>query len=139
MIILNQVLRIFSGKKKKEKACASNKTPKHKCAIPPSGVVDTSEKSSDAESENEQENDMPSVKFYGLSTCIHCKKAKEFLDNCGIDYEHTLVDTLEGDEKKDCIEIVKQLNPRLSFPTICIGDKVVVGFDEKELKEALGQ
>jgi glutaredoxin len=33
---------------------------------------------------------------------------------------------------------VKKLNPNCSFPTIIIGDKVIVGFKEDEIKEALG-
>jgi glutaredoxin len=45
---------------------------------------------------------------------------------------------LEGEERKAIIEDVKRFNPRCSFPTIIIGDKVIVGFKEKEIKEALG-
>jgi glutaredoxin len=48
------------------------------------------------------------------------------------------VDELQGDERKAIIEDVKKFNPRCSFPTIIIGDKVIVGFKEKEIKEALG-
>jgi len=33
---------------------------------------------------------------------------------------------------------VRKLNPRCSFPTIIIGDKVIVGHKEDEIKEALG-
>jgi glutaredoxin len=45
---------------------------------------------------------------------------------------------LEGDERTAIIEDVKKLNPNCSFPTIIIGDKVIVGFKEDEIKEALG-
>jgi glutaredoxin len=48
------------------------------------------------------------------------------------------VDLLKGDERKAIIEDVKKFNPRCSFPTIIIGEKVIVGFKEKEIKEALG-
>jgi hypothetical protein len=48
------------------------------------------------------------------------------------------VDELQGDERKAIIEDVKKFNPRCSFPTIIIGEKVIVGFKEKEIKEALG-
>jgi glutaredoxin len=48
------------------------------------------------------------------------------------------VDLLQGDERKAIIEDVKKFNPRCSFPTIIIGNKVIVGFKEKEIKEALG-
>jgi len=45
---------------------------------------------------------------------------------------------LEGDERKAIIEDVKKFNPRCSFPTIIIGEKVIVGYKETEIKEALG-
>jgi hypothetical protein len=48
------------------------------------------------------------------------------------------VDLLQGEERKAILEDVKKLNPRCSFPTIIIGDKVIVGFKENEIKEALG-
>ena len=80
----------------------------------------------------------PKVKMYSLSTCSHCKATKKFLGDCTIKYEFVDVDKLEGDERKAIIEDVKKFNPRCSFPTIIIGDKVIVGFKEKEIKEALG-
>jgi len=81
---------------------------------------------------------MEDVKVYSLSTCSHCKATKKFLGECTIKYEFVDVDLLEGDERKAIIEDVKKFNPRCSFPTIIIGDKVIVGFKEKEIREALG-
>ena len=78
------------------------------------------------------------VKMYTLSTCSHCKATKKFLSECNVEYEFFDVDLLEGDERKAILEDVKKLNPRCSFPTIKIGDKVIVGYKENELKEALG-
>ena len=80
----------------------------------------------------------PEVKIYSLSTCSHCKSAKKFLGECTIKYEFVDVDLLEGDERKAIIEDVKKFNPRCSFPTVIIGEKVIVGYKEKEIKEALG-
>jgi glutaredoxin len=48
------------------------------------------------------------------------------------------VDTLQGDERAAILEDVRKLNPRCSFPTIIINDKVIVGYKEQEIKEALG-
>ena len=36
------------------------------------------------------------------------------------------------------IEEVKKYNPASTFPTICIGNKVIVGFKKDEIKAALG-
>ena len=78
-----------------------------------------------------------SVTIYSLSTCSHCKATKKFLSECTIKYEFVDVDLLEGDERRAILEDIKKFNPRCSFPTIIIGEKVVVGFKEKEIKEAL--
>ncbi len=80
----------------------------------------------------------PDVKIFSLSTCSHCKATKKFLGDCTIKYEFINVDQLQGDERKAIIKDVKKFNPRCSFPTIIIGEKVIVGFKEKEIKEALG-
>ena len=77
--------------------------------------------------------------IYALSTCIHCRNTKEFLDKCGADYKCVFVDELEGEEKQKAIKEVQELNPRISFPTLRIGGKIIVGFKEAEIKEALGQ
>jgi glutaredoxin len=84
------------------------------------------------------EKNQPDVKIYSLSTCSHCKATKKFLGECTIKYEFIDVDLLEGDERKAIIEDVKKFNPRCSFPTVIIGEKVIVGYKEKEIKEALG-
>ena len=80
----------------------------------------------------------PNVKIYSLSTCSHCKATKKFLGGCTIKYEFIDVDKLEGAERKAIIEDVKKFNPRCSFPTIIIGETVIVGYKEKDIKEALG-
>ena len=78
------------------------------------------------------------VKIFSLSTCSHCKATKKFLSDCTIKYEFVDVDLIEGENRKAIIADVKKFNPRCSFPTIIIGEKVIVGFREKEIKEALG-
>ena len=78
------------------------------------------------------------VKMYSLSTCGHCKATKRLLDECSVRYDFTDVDLLEGDERAAILDDVRKLNPRCSFPTIIIGGKVIVGFKENEIKEALG-
>ncbi len=81
---------------------------------------------------------MKRVKAYTLSTCSHCKAAKKFLNDHGIPFECTDVDMLSGKERADAIEEVKKYNARCTFPTILVGDEVVVGFNEQQLREALG-
>lgn len=78
------------------------------------------------------------VKLYSLSTCSHCRAAKRLLDECTVQYDFTDVDLLDGDERAAILEDVRKLNPRCSFPTIIIGDTVIVGYREAEIKNALG-
>jgi glutaredoxin-like protein NrdH len=78
------------------------------------------------------------VNIYTLSTCGHCKAAKKFLTDQGIPYTYKDVDLLSGDQRRETIEEVKKYNPACSFPTILIGGKVIVGFNEPALREALG-
>jgi glutaredoxin-like protein NrdH len=78
------------------------------------------------------------VKIYTLSTCSHCKATKKLLNDLKIEYDFIDVDLLEGEERKAILEDVKKLNPQCSFPTILIGDEVIVGYREDKIKEALG-
>ncbi len=78
------------------------------------------------------------VKMYTLSTCSHCKSTKKFLNDCKVKYEATDVDLLDVEERAAILEDVKKWNPRCTFPTIIIGDKVIIGYREDEIKEALG-
>ena len=80
----------------------------------------------------------PEVKLYSLSTCSHCKATKKLLGECKVQYEFVDVDLLDIEERRAIVEDIKKLNPRCSFPTIIIGDKVIVGYREDLIKEALG-
>mgnify|MGYP002725928269 CR=1 FL=1 len=76
--------------------------------------------------------------LYALSTCSHCKSTKRLLSECNVEYKYIEVDDLEGEERKAILKDIKLLNPRCSFPTIKINDNVIVGYREKQIKEALG-
>lgn len=78
------------------------------------------------------------VKLYSVSTCPHCKCAKELLDECRVRYECTDVDKVSKKEVAAILEEVKRLNSVCSFPTLVIGKRVIVGYKENEIKEALG-
>ena len=78
------------------------------------------------------------VKLFTLSTCSHCKAAKEFMKELGVRYEYTDVDLLQGEERQQTISEIRKINQRLSFPTIVIGDTVIVGNNPDEIRKALG-
>jgi glutaredoxin len=78
------------------------------------------------------------VKMYTLSTCSHCKAAKKWMTDHGIDFDYVDVDLLQGQERKDMIREVREHNPNTTFPTVLIGDEVIVGVEEAKFKAALG-
>jgi glutaredoxin len=84
------------------------------------------------------ENQGKNVQIYSLSTCSHCRATKKLLAECTVQYSFVDVDMLEGDERRAIIEDVKKFNPKCSFPTIIIGDTIIIGYKEKEIREALG-
>lgn len=82
----------------------------------------------------------PKIVFYGLSTCIWCKRTRQFLEEQGVTFDFFYVDLLEGAEREAVIEQVRRWNPLVSFPTLVFdGARAIVGFRPDEIKEALGR
>ena len=81
----------------------------------------------------------PKIKLYTLSTCSHCLRTKKFFKDNGIEAEITDVDMLTGDEREKIMNEIRKLNPDCTFPTICIDDDVLVGFNEERILKALGK
>jgi len=82
--------------------------------------------------------EQPNVFVYALSTCGHCRNAKRLLDEKSVKYDFVDVDLLPREELKKTLDEVRKINPQAAFPTIVIGDKVIVGYREAEILEALG-
>ncbi len=78
------------------------------------------------------------VKLYTLSTCSHCKDTTDLLNECRINYDCVEVDLMEPEKRRGILEEIKKLNPQCTFPTLVAGEKVIVGFRQAEIKEALG-
>ena len=77
--------------------------------------------------------------LYALSTCGWCKKTKKFLNELGLAYDYIDVDKLEGQEKDDVKECIREWNPKCSYPTLVINDKdCVAGFRGDDIRKALG-
>jgi glutaredoxin-like protein NrdH len=77
-------------------------------------------------------------KLYTLSTCMHCSATKRFLKEHGIDYDYVDIDRLNGEEKEKIRSELIKISGGVRFPTIVVGKKVIVGFYEDKLREALG-
>ncbi len=80
-----------------------------------------------------------SVTFYGLSTCVWCKRTRELLEENDVAFDFIYVDLLRGSEQQEAVEQVREWNRAGSFPTLIFDDKQsVVGYKPDEIKEALG-
>jgi len=78
------------------------------------------------------------VVLFALSTCPHCRNARNFLDDSGVAYRYVYLDQLEGDEQKQVLEEASKYNPRRSFPTLVVDDDdVLVGFTEADWRTKL--
>ncbi len=77
-------------------------------------------------------------RLYTLSTCVHCKATKRFLKENGIEYDCVDVDKLNGRERDKVRAELMKISGGLRFPTIVVGKKVIVGYYEDKLREALG-
>ncbi len=78
------------------------------------------------------------ITLFALSTCVWCKKTKQFLNDLGVEYDYVFVDYLNGQDKDEVVKEVEKWNPRCSFPTLVINDETcIVGFKEDEIKDAL--
>jgi glutaredoxin len=84
-------------------------------------------------------HDVHNITFYGLSTCIWCRRTRQFLEEMGVQFDFVYVDLLQGDERKEAIAEVRRWNKAGSFPTVVVdGARAVVGFKKDDLRKALG-
>ena len=78
------------------------------------------------------------VQLFTLSTCIWCKKTKEFLAQMNVGYDYVEVDRLEGEDREKTMDELKRWNPSCSFPSLVVNNSAcVVGYDVEKIKEAL--
>ncbi len=77
------------------------------------------------------------VTLYALSTCGWCRKTRGLLTEMGVAYRYAYVDRLEGADRKEALEAVREKNAALSFPTLLVNGKAILGFDEERIREAL--
>jgi glutaredoxin len=69
------------------------------------------------------------VTLYSLTTCIHCRHVREFLEKNHVPFAEHHVDIAEGEERNTLVNEVRGYNPAITFPTTVIdGATVVVGF-----------
>jgi glutaredoxin 3 len=74
------------------------------------------------------------ITIYSTTTCPHCLLAKRYFDENNIKY--TNFDVSE-DQKK--AEEMIELSGQMGVPVIKIDDKVIVGFDRREIEKIINK
>ena len=77
------------------------------------------------------------VRAYTLSTCPYCKAFKAYMGEHEIPLEFTDVDLLRGEEQTNVMNEVDRICPGCGYPIIIINDEIIVGFNEKKIREVL--
>jgi len=72
------------------------------------------------------------VTVYSTPTCPFCKQAKKFLDNYNVEFED--IDVSVDTEKA---QLMIEKSNQMGVPVRDIDGEILVGFDEKKLKELL--
>lgn len=76
---------------------------------------------------------MAHVLIYTTPSCVYCKKAKAFFQEHAIAYEEKNVATDHA-----AVEEMVQKSGQMGVPVIDVDGKIIIGFDEQALKQALG-
>ena len=78
------------------------------------------------------------ILLFTLSTCIWCKKTKEYLKKLGIAYNYIDIDQLDDKIKNKVIKKLKKWNPSCSYPTIIIDNKdCITGYNPDKIREKI--
>lgn len=83
------------------------------------------------------DQDQPPITLYGLLTCPHCRRVKEFLEQHSIPFKLCLVDLLVGEERSRVLSEIQSRNREVTFPTLVVGDAVIVGYRPGDMERVL--
>lgn len=77
---------------------------------------------------------MKKITLYTTPTCVFCPAIKKLLEAEQVDYQE-----VDVSESEQALEDMKQASGQMGVPVTVIGDEVIVGFNKKKLKKALGR
>lgn len=78
------------------------------------------------------------TRFYGLSTCIWCRKTRKLLEELGVAFDFVYVDLLDPEEKSAALAELDDFGRGETFPTLVIdGTTCIIGYRPDEIRKAL--
>lgn len=75
---------------------------------------------------------MEKVKIFSTPTCPYCNAAKEFFKEEGIDFEN-----IDVSQDRAAADEMVEKSGQMGVPVIDIDGKILVGFDQGKIEEAL--
>ena len=80
------------------------------------------------------------VELYALSTCVWCRRTREWLEQRAVPHEVTYVDLAGGEELARAQRRVLEFVSNLSFPVLIIDDgrSVLQGYQPDRFEDELG-
>lgn len=76
---------------------------------------------------------MAKVKIYTTPSCVYCKMTKEFFGKNNVQYEEKNV-AADAEARNEMV----QKSGQMGVPVIEVDGKIVIGFNQPELEDALG-
>ncbi len=78
------------------------------------------------------------LRFYGLSTCVWCRRARQLLEELGVPFDFTYVDLLDDAERERVFADLEAFGRGETFPTLVVDDaRCVIGFQPDEIRRAV--
>ena len=74
------------------------------------------------------------VRVYSTPTCPWCKKLKAWLKKKKVEFEDIDISETQNAKFRD---VMIEKSGQMGIPVTEIGEKIIIGFNEKELQEAL--
>ena len=79
------------------------------------------------------------VFMYAISTCVWCKRTKQFLKDNNIEFEYVDVDLCDDENQEKVEKEITKRGGELVYPTTIVDDKILItGYKLDKISEALG-
>ena len=78
------------------------------------------------------------VLLFTLTTCLRCKKTKDYLIEQGVAFEYIDVDVISEKDRREIVDILVSMKIPVGFPVSVIDDtKIISGYHPEELRDTL--
>jgi glutaredoxin-like protein NrdH len=89
--------------------------------------------------EVEGNNKKQEISIFTLSTCMWCKKCKNYLKERDIKYKYIDIDNVKPEQKSEILDYLRESykTDRIAYPFLVCDDKFIVGYDPSKYDELM--